>query len=122
MTRTDENREHCKHIAEELEQFASGELYRCPHCGEYHTWEEYEETEHENADGITCYTCPYCDEEVEENEEAERDLDEPLFYDSTIGYDGDDDDYREAPVHGAYADSSDLPATPVALTPTRIRR
>ena len=68
MTRTDENREHCKRIAQEIEQFAAGELYRCPHCGEFHTWEEYEETEHENADGITCYTCPYCDEEIEENE------------------------------------------------------
>ncbi|MBQ9813963.1 MAG: hypothetical protein IJM54_11720, partial [Thermoguttaceae bacterium] len=58
-------------------------------------------------------------EEAEENEEAERDLDEPLFYDSTIGY---DDDYREAPVHGAYADSSDLPASPLALDSARIRR
>ena len=59
-------------------------------------------------------------EEAEENEEAERDLDEPLFYDSSIGYD--DDDYREAPVHGAYADSSDLPASPLALDSARIRR
>ena len=58
-------------------------------------------------------------EEAEENEEAERDLDEPLFYDSSIGY---DDDYREAPVHGAYADSSDLPASPLALDSARIRR
>lgn len=29
-----ENREHCKRIAEELEEYAEGRIYRCPNCGE----------------------------------------------------------------------------------------
>ena len=29
-----ENREHCKSIAQELEKVYSGELYRCPQCGD----------------------------------------------------------------------------------------
>lgn len=63
-----ENRETCRRIAEELEVYASGDAYKCPHCGEVHTMGEYEETEHENDDGYTCYTCPYCGEEIEEDD------------------------------------------------------
>lgn len=29
-----ENRNHCRHIAEELEAYTSGTVYRCPDCGE----------------------------------------------------------------------------------------
>lgn len=29
-----ENREHCKHIAEELDAYTGGQVYRCPECGE----------------------------------------------------------------------------------------
>lgn len=67
--RTDrENREHCKRIADELELYASGGAYKCPHCCEVHNMDEYEETEHENEDGYTCYTCPHCGEEIEEDD------------------------------------------------------
>lgn len=56
-----ENFEHCRSIAQELEQLAEGVLYKCPHCGEVYSIEEAEETE----DG---HTCPACSEEIEENE------------------------------------------------------
>lgn len=29
-----ENREHCKHIAKNLEAYADGQVYKCPECGE----------------------------------------------------------------------------------------
>ena len=45
-----ENRERCKRIAEDLEQYVNGELYRCPECGEVCTIEETE-----NDDGDTVY-------------------------------------------------------------------
>lgn len=32
----EENFEHCKHIALELEAYANGSMYRCPECGEIH--------------------------------------------------------------------------------------
>lgn len=35
MTRNDENREHCKSIALELESIAGGNWVTCPHCGEH---------------------------------------------------------------------------------------
>jgi hypothetical protein len=49
--RTDrENRKHCKHIADELERYAEGEVYRCTECGEICTIEEAED-----EDGFTIY-------------------------------------------------------------------
>lgn len=45
-----ENREHCKHIAEELEEYAEGLVYTCPECGSICTVEE-----DENDDGETIY-------------------------------------------------------------------
>lgn len=63
-----ENWEHCKRIAEELDEITNGNIYRCPHCGELHEMTAYEETEHENEIGETCYTCPNCSEEIEESE------------------------------------------------------
>lgn len=63
-----ENRERCRRIAEDLEAYCSGDAYKCPHCGEVHDMEDYEETEHENEDGCTCYTCPNCGEEIEEDD------------------------------------------------------
>ena len=47
-----ENRKHCQYIAEELEKYASGEIYRCPECGEYCSIEE-----EENENGETIYKC-----------------------------------------------------------------
>ena len=63
-----ENFEYCKRIAEELELYTEGKAYKCPHCEELHSMEEYEETEHENENGDICYTCPHCGEEIEESE------------------------------------------------------
>lgn len=49
--RTDrENHEHCKRIAEELEQYTDGNVYRCTECGELCTIEEAED-----EDGFTVY-------------------------------------------------------------------
>ena len=52
-----ENREHCKHIAEELEEYAEGLVYTCPECGSICTIEE-----DENDDGETIYktSCGCC--------------------------------------------------------------
>ena len=64
----DENFEHCKRIARELDEIAAGDVYKCPHCGELHSMKDFEDSEHENEDGITCYTCPECGEEIEESD------------------------------------------------------
>ena len=29
-----ENREHCRRIADDLEEYANGDIYKCPNCGE----------------------------------------------------------------------------------------
>lgn len=58
----------CKDVAEDLEMFADGNGYKCPHCERVHKMSEYEETEHENDTGDLCYTCPNCGGEVAENE------------------------------------------------------
>ena len=47
-----ENRNHCKRIAEELEEYVNGEFYRCPECGERCNVEESE-----NENGDTVYKC-----------------------------------------------------------------
>ena len=46
-----ENREHCKRIAEELEEYAEGLVYTCPECGSICTIEE-----DENDDMIRDYS------------------------------------------------------------------
>lgn len=46
------NREHCRRIAEELEAYASGDIYRCPECGQHCNVEE-----EENENGETIYKC-----------------------------------------------------------------
>lgn len=46
------NRDHCKRIAEELDQYANGNIYKCPECGEHCTIEE-----EENENGETVYKC-----------------------------------------------------------------
>jgi len=64
----EENRNHCKRIAEDLELYASGSAYKCPCCREVFDHDDIAESEHENAGGITCYTCPHCNEEIEESD------------------------------------------------------
>ena len=64
-----ENREHCRRIAEELEAYADGKIYKCPHCGEEYHIDEADETE----DG---HTCPHCNEEIDE-----RDAEQLSLYD-----------------------------------------
>jgi predicted RNA-binding Zn-ribbon protein involved in translation (DUF1610 family) len=48
----DENRAHCRHIAEEIDAYAAGELKRCPDCGEIHRrdWDDI-------ADAFRCPNC-----------------------------------------------------------------
>lgn len=52
-----ENREHCKRIAEELEEYTEGQVYRCTECGSICTAEE-----DEDEDGFTVYktSCGCC--------------------------------------------------------------
>ena len=47
-----ENRDHCRRIAKELEQYAAGNVYKCPDCGEYITLRD-------DFDGDK-YKCPDC--------------------------------------------------------------
>lgn len=63
-----ENREHCQRIAEELEEYAAGNVYKCPECGREYTWERIEETEHEDEAGWAVYTCPDCGTEAREED------------------------------------------------------
>lgn len=62
--RTDrENREHCKSIAENLEAYADGTVYRCPECGEVIRWDD-SQYDDDNAS----YTCPHCGETFDESD------------------------------------------------------
>ena len=47
----DENRSRCKRIADELEAYVDGLVYRCPECGEIHRFP---------ATVGDKYRCPYC--------------------------------------------------------------
>lgn len=57
------NREHCKAIAEELERYYNGEYYRCPECGETIT---FDNNQVNNEEGT--YTCQECKATFEEHE------------------------------------------------------
>jgi predicted RNA-binding Zn-ribbon protein involved in translation (DUF1610 family) len=67
-TNYENNRNHCKAIAEEIELYTNGSSYKCPHCEQIHSFDEYEQSEHENENGDTCYTCPNCGGDVDESE------------------------------------------------------
>ncbi len=57
--RTDrENRAHCQRIAETLEAYAKGTMYRCPECGEEIEIEDRDDLTTENEDGETVYRLP----------------------------------------------------------------
>lgn len=70
----EDNRAHCKRIADDIERIISGGAYKCPHCGMI--IEKDEDTENDNEDGETCYICPECGKEIEDG-----DLDEISLYD-----------------------------------------
>jgi DNA-directed RNA polymerase subunit RPC12/RpoP len=48
-----ENRDHCRRIAEEVEAYANGQVYRCPEC---------DEILHLPDDVGDKYRCPHCGE------------------------------------------------------------
>ena len=54
----------CEEIADELDEYAAGRAYKCPHCGEVISLED----EHENEDGDIVYKCPMCGEDFEEDD------------------------------------------------------
>lgn len=64
----DENFQICLNISKELDDVVEGNLYKCPHCGNYFKLSDAEETT--DDDGDTVYTCPnkYCKEPIIENE------------------------------------------------------
>ena len=47
-----ENRNHCKRIAELLEEYVNGDIYKCPECGDHCNMKE-----DENENGETIYKC-----------------------------------------------------------------
>lgn len=67
-----ENREHCKHIANELDAYAGGLVYECPECGEYIRVPDLDALTTETEDGETLYRLP-CGCTVDEEPE-QRDL------------------------------------------------
>ena len=56
---SDENYKQCATIAQELEDIADGNLYRCPHCHNDFNIDNLEE--YENEDGETAIRCPKCE-------------------------------------------------------------
>lgn len=54
-----ENREHCKRIAQDVEDYAEGRVYRCPECGEILTLPD---------DVGDKYRCPDCETVSEIND------------------------------------------------------
>ena len=64
-----ENRNHCKRIAEEVEAYANGEIYRCPECGECFN-EDMSPSDDDNC------VCPGCKETV-----SIHDLEQQTLYD-----------------------------------------
>ena len=62
-----ENREHCKRIAEEVEAYAEGRVYKCPHCGEIYSIDDADETDEGHI-------CPACGEEIEDGDEEQQSL------------------------------------------------
>lgn len=57
--RTDrENRAHCRRIAETLEAYADGYMYRCPECGEAIQIADLDDVLTETEDGETLYRLP----------------------------------------------------------------
>jgi len=65
-----ENRKHCKRIADELEAYVGGSVYRCPECGE-----TFREDDAPSDDDDMC-TCPCCNERV-----SIHDLEQCSLYD-----------------------------------------
>lgn len=51
--RVDENTEHCKRIAEDVEAYAGGEIRKCPVCGEEIRREDWDEV----GDAFKCPEC-----------------------------------------------------------------
>lgn len=47
----DENTAHCKHIADELDEYVNGNVRRCPECGETISRDEWD---------YECFCCPEC--------------------------------------------------------------
>lgn len=52
----EENRNHCKAIAEDIELYISGDGYKCPICGRIDTFDAYEERKNEDNETF----CPHC--------------------------------------------------------------
>lgn len=88
-----ENREHCKRIAEELEEYAEGLVYTCPECGSICTIEE-----DENEDGDTIYktSCGCCLEDEPDEQLSVLDFIQDAY---DIEYRaGSDKEYRSAKI------------------------
>ncbi len=53
------NTDHCKHIANTLESYAYGQMWRCEECGEI-----VNDADYPDFDGSIIDTCPHCGEEA----------------------------------------------------------
>lgn len=67
-----ENREQCKHIADELDAYVNGLVYECPECGEHVRIDDLDALTTETEDGETLYRLP-CGCTVDEEPE-QRDM------------------------------------------------
>lgn len=70
----DENFQTCLNLSKELDEVVEGNLYKCPHCGNYFKLSDAEETT--DDDGDTIYICPnkYCKEQIAEYELEQIDI------------------------------------------------
>lgn len=63
MYSEEENKETCKRLGIELENYCTDGYYKCPKCGELICWDNEEYDEYENE-----YTCPHCKEKFDSDE------------------------------------------------------
>lgn len=93
QAQTDEhNREHCRHIADELEAIAYGDAYTCPHCRNTFNADALELHYNDDADA---YMCPDCDDVELEQTSMYDWLSDALDWDYTVTRSG---DYKAARV------------------------
>ena len=84
MARKHEHDEHCKEIANTLERYAYGQMYRCDNCGEI-----VDENDVDDFDEISS-VCPHCEEETSFEQLSMYDfLEDALDFEYTINANGD---------------------------------
>ncbi len=64
----EENFQTCLNLSKELDEVVEGNLYKCPHCGNYFKLSDAEETTDEDGDTVYICPCTHCKEPINEYE------------------------------------------------------